>query len=123
MHTASTPKLPAPTPIHIFETVRHPLGIGPTKPVFRVPARMATDTPAHGAPSHQAIVKSAPPLQPLQPAATIQCHCGQLVPISGIQQLRSIPLHHTLSSFISHFFSFSFPIPFPGQLFSRFVFV
>jgi hypothetical protein len=108
-------KPPALAPIWIFETVRHPLGIGPTKPVIRAPARMTMDTPTHTAPSHQAIVKSAPPLPTSHPAATVQCQCGQLVPIPSIQQSLSIPLHHTLSSFISHFFLL--PFSFPGQFF------
>jgi hypothetical protein len=118
LHTSPMSK-PA-TPVHVFETVRHPHGIGPTKPCIRVPACMPMDTSTHATLPQRAVVKSAPPSQPLHPAATVQCCCGQLVPISGIQQFRSIPLHHTLSSFISHFFSF--PFPFPGQFFSRFAF-
>jgi hypothetical protein len=118
LHTSPMPK--PPTPIHVFKTVRHPRGIGPTKPCIRVPARMPMDTSTHATLPQRAVVKSAPPSQPLHPAATVQCRCGQLVSISGIQQFRSIPLHQTFSSFISHFFSFSFP--FPGQFFSRFAF-
>ena len=117
VHTTPTPKLPAPTPICIFETVRHPHGIGPNKPVIRVPARTEVATSTCPAPSHRAIVKSVPPLHP---AAPVQYCCGQLVPISGNQVSRSFPLHHTFSSFISQFISLSFP--FPGQLFSCFTF-
>ena len=119
VHKIPTPKPPIPTSC-IFETITHPLGIGPTKPVIRVPARMTMDTPTHTAPSHRDIVKSAPPSPPPHPAATVQCHCGQLVPIPSIQQSHSIPLHHTLSSFISHLFLL--PFSFPGQFFSRFAF-
>ena len=119
-HNHSVSKSAPSSPISIFETVRHPLGIGPTKPVIRTPARMTMDTPTYTAPSHRAIVKSAPPLPPSHPAATVQCQCGQLVPIPSIQQSLSIPLHHTLSSFISHFFLL--PFSFPGQFFSRFAF-
>jgi hypothetical protein len=46
LHTTTTPKPPTPTLVHIFEMVQHPHGIGPTKPVIRVPAqiKMATST-------------------------------------------------------------------------------
>src|SRR5882762_6876485 len=118
---AHAPLQPKPSPSsHIFGTIMHPLGIGPTKLCIRVPTCMPMDTSTHAALPQCAIVKSAPPSQPLHPAVTVQCHCGQLVPISGIQQFHSIPLHHTHSSFISHFFSF--PFPFPGQFFSHFAF-
>ena len=119
VHKTSTPKPPTPTP-HIFKTIMHPLRIRPTKPVIRVPTQMTMDTPTHTAPSHQAIMKSAPPLPPSHPAATVQYQCGQLVHIPSIQQSHSIPLHHTLSSFISHFFLL--PFCFPGQFFSHFAF-
>ena len=117
LHTAPTPKPPAPTPTFIFETVRHPHGIGPNKPVIRVPARMEIAKSTYPAPSDQAIAKSAPPSHP---AAPVQCRCGQLVPISGNQVSRSFPVHHAFSSFISQFISLSFP--FPRQFFSRFTF-
>jgi hypothetical protein len=115
--TTPIPKPPAPTSIHIFETVWHPHGIGPNKPVIRVPARMETATSTHPAPSDWAIAKSAPPSHPVAP---VQCRCGQLVPLPGNQVSRSFPLHHTFSSFISQFISLSFP--FPKQLFSSFTF-
>jgi len=117
LHTAPTPKPPAPTPTFIFETVRHPHGIGPNKPVIRVPAWMEIAKSTYPAPSDQAIAKSAPPSHP---AAPVQCRCGQLVPISGNQVSRSFPVHHAFSSFISQFISLSFP--FPRQFFSRFTF-
>jgi hypothetical protein len=68
---------PVNTPIHkhpiststpsgsfrVFETVKHPYGIGPNKPVIRVPVSIATDTPTHHVVHRQrAIVKSAAPL-------------------------------------------------------------
>jgi hypothetical protein len=115
--TTPIPKPPAPTSIHVFETVRHPHGIGPNKPVIRVPARMEIAKSTYPAPSDQAIAKSTPPLHP---AAPVQCCCGQLAPVSGNQVFRSFPLHHTFSSFISQFISLSFP--FPRQLFSPFTF-
>jgi hypothetical protein len=37
LHTAPTPKPPTSTSVHIFEMVTHPCGIGPLKPVIRVP--------------------------------------------------------------------------------------
>ena len=95
-----------PSPLlGIFETIRHPHGIRPTKPVIRVPAQMAMDTPANLAPPmHHAIVKSAPPSLPLHSAIAVQCQCGQLICISNALQIRNIPLHHTLHTFISNFF-------------------
>src|ERR1700683_768130 len=100
-----------------FEMVWHPHGIGPNKPVIRVPVPMEVATFTHPTPSDWAIAKSVPPSHP---TALVQCHCGQLVPISGNQVSRSFPLHHTFSSFISQFISLSFP--FPRQLFSHFIF-
>jgi hypothetical protein len=118
LHTITTPKPPTPAPVHIFETVRHPHGIGPTKPVIRVPAQIEMATSTYFAPSDRVIVKSAPPSHPAVP---IQCHCGQLVPFSGNQTFRSILSHHTLGSFISQVFSL--PFSFPRQFFSRFTFL
>jgi len=115
--TTPISKPPALTPVQIFETVRHPHGIGPNKPVIRVPARIEMAKPTYPAPSDQDIVKSTPPSHP---AAPIQCLCGQLVPVSSNQMFRSISSHHTLSSFISKFFSL--PVSFPRQFFSHFTF-
>jgi hypothetical protein len=135
------PLKPKPSPSCVFETITHPLGIGPTKPVIRVPARiamnipvslaprkaiirvparMATDTPANLAlPMHHTIAKSAPPSLPLHSTVAVQCQCGQLVRISDALQIRNIPLHHTLRTFISNFIS---QFSFPSLFFSRFTF-
>jgi hypothetical protein len=74
VHTTPTPKPPAPTPACIFETVWHPCGIGPNKPVIRVPTRMTRDTPAHHI-QHMdcAIVKPTTPLPPSHSIAAIRC--------------------------------------------------
>jgi hypothetical protein len=57
------PKPPAPTSIHVFETVTHPHGIGPSKPVIRVPTLMTRHTPTHPAQhTDRAIAKSETPL-------------------------------------------------------------
>ena len=64
---------------------------------------------------HTIIVKSVPPSHPAVP---IQCHCGQLVPTSSNQMFCSILSQHTLSSFISQFFSL--PFSFPRQFFFMF---
>jgi len=118
LHTTPISTPPTPTPTHIFETVQHLHGIGPNKPVIRVPVRMEMATSTHPAPSDWAIVKSEPPPHP---AAPVQCRCGQLVSVSGNQMFCSFPLHHAFSSFISQFISLSFP--FPGRLFSCFTFL
>jgi hypothetical protein len=119
--TTPIPKPPTPTSIHIFETVQHPHGIGPLKPVIRVPAQMTRDMPAHLA-QHmdRAIMKAATPSPLSHSTATIQCQCGQFIPISNTLQLCFFPLHHTFGTFISHFISR--PLSFPAQLFSRFMF-
>jgi hypothetical protein len=96
--TTPIPKPTAPTSFHVFETVRHLHGIGPNKPVIRVPARTEMAKSTYPALSDQDIAKSTPPSHP---AAPIQCHCGQLVPVSSNQMFCSIPSHRTLSSFIS----------------------
>ena len=109
-----------PQPLGVFETIRHPHGIGPTKPVIRVPARMATDTPANLMPPvHHTIVKSAPPSLPLHSAVAVLCQCGQLVRVSDALQTCNISLHHTLRTFISNFIS---PFSFPSLFFARFSF-
>ena len=58
------PVKPNPPPSTcVFETITHPYGIGPTKPVIRVPAQTAMDAPANlMLHTYQAIVKSSPPL-------------------------------------------------------------
>ena len=83
--------------------------------IHSMTAQMEMATSTHPALSDQAIMKLAPPLHP---PASVQCRCGQLVPISGNQVSRSFPLHHIFSSFISQFITLSFP--FPRQLFSCF---
>jgi hypothetical protein len=104
----------------VFETVTHPYGIGPSKPVIRVPTRMTGDTPAHHAQRMDcAIVKPAtPPLS--RSIAAIRCQCGQIFTVSNTLQPSPSPLHHTLSTFISHFISR--PLALPAQFFSRFMF-
>jgi hypothetical protein len=72
IHTASIPKPPTPIPIRIFETIRHPLGIGPTKPVIRVPVSTAMDAVVHPTQyTPQPIVKSKPILPQRQSNVTI----------------------------------------------------
>ena len=118
MQTSLNPILSPST--HVFETITHPFGIGPMKPVFRVPARMATDTPANLTPPvHHTIVKSTPSLLPLHSAVAVRCQCGQLVRVSDALQTRNISLHHTLRTFISNFIS---PFSFPSLFFARFMF-
>ena len=113
------PVKPNPPPSTcIFETITHPYGIRPTKPIIRVPARSPMDTPANLTPHmYQAIVKSSPPLHSI---ATIRCQCGQLVCASDGLQTCNMPLYHTLRTFISHFIPQ--PFLFPPQIFSCFVF-
>jgi hypothetical protein len=116
-HNHPVSKSAPSSPFGIFETVWHPHGIGPNKPVIRVPAQTKMAKSTYLALSDQDIVKSTPPSHP---AAPIQCLCGQLVPVSSNQMFRSISSHHTLSSFISRFFSL--PVSFPRQFFPHFTF-
>jgi hypothetical protein len=119
--TTPIPKPPAPASIHIFEMVRHPHGIGPLKPVIRVPAQITRDTPAHPAQcTDRAIVKAATSLPLSHSVATIWCQCGQFFPVSNTLQLCFFPLHHTFNTFISHFILH--PLSFPVQFFSHFMF-
>jgi hypothetical protein len=99
-------------PLPLLLTFSKQFRIRPNKPVIRVPMWMEMTTSTHPTLSDWAIAKSVPPSHP---AAHVQCHCGQLVPISDNQMFRSFPLHHAFSSFISQFISLSFP--FPRQLF------
>ena len=119
VRTASTPKPPAPTPIRVFETIRHPLGIGPTKPVIRVPVSTATEAvvdPTQYTP--QPIVKSKLILPQRQSNVTIQCQCGRLIPVSHSTTI--FPLHNILTTLISGIFSYPFSLP--THFFSRFGF-
>jgi hypothetical protein len=115
------PVKPNPPPLTcIFKMIMHPYGIGPTKPIIRVPARSAMDTPANLMPhTYQAIVKSSPLLHSI---ATIQCQCGQLVHASDGLQTCNMPLYHTLPTFISCFIPQLFLFP-PTDLFPFHVFV
>ena len=119
IHTPLRPK-PSP-PLGIFETIKHPYGIRPTKPVIRVPAQMATDTPVNlTLPMHHTIVKLAPPSLPLHSAGAVWCQCGQLIHISNALPICNNPLHHTLHTFISNIIS---PFLFPSLFFSCFTFL
>ena len=106
VHTLFALKSHTSNPTHIFEMISHLHGIRPTKPVIRVPAWMATDTPTNLVPlMHHSIVKFALPSLPLHSTAAVWCWCGQLIFISDSLQIRNIPLHHTLCTFISNFIS------------------
>jgi hypothetical protein len=119
LHTTPTPKPPTPAHINIFETVRHPHGIGPTKPVIRTPVSLTGDTLApHSQPrTAQPLSPALPPL-PARPTGTVQCRCGQLVrvspaseplqiPTTQLQPFCTFPIH--ISNFRVLFKSFSLP--------------
>ena len=83
------PRFAHPAPIHIVETVRHPQGIAPTKPVIRTtspvrhnappaPVRLVETThhqhetrPPNGHPSR-------PPPPAIHPAFAVRCNCGAI---------------------------------------------
>ena len=83
------PRFAYSTPIHVVETVRHPQGISPTKPVIRTtspvrhdasraPVRLVSDIhlpqtviPTSGHPPR-------PPPPAIHPAFAAQCHCGAI---------------------------------------------
>ena len=108
-------KSPISSSIHAFETVRHPYGIGPTKPVIRVPVPSTDDILApHSQPNvTQPISLSLPP--PVHPTVAVRCHCGQLVRVSPASQLLQLPtklqLLRSFPTYISNFFSYSFSLP------------
>jgi hypothetical protein len=118
IHTPSAPKSHTSNPTHIFETVSHPLGIGPAKPVTRTPVSSTCDTLA---PRSQP--KAAQPL-------TVQCGCGQLVrvsPVSLVSQPLQLPtIQSQLSrAFPTHISNFQFLLKsfsLPSLFFSRFSF-
>jgi len=119
-----TPLKPIPSPLsHILEKITHPLGIGPMKPVIRVPISMPTDTSAHPTGTTRtchAVIKSIPPSPQLHSMATVKCLCGRLVPVSDTPYFRTIPLYNSLTTFISRITSY--PLFFPAHLFSCFRF-
>ena len=90
------------SPFRVFETVKHPHGIGPNKPVIRVPVSITANAPTHHVHEH-AIVKVTPPL-PHQ-TDTLRCECGRLIPGT---EARDLPIHHTLTTFISSIISHPF---------------
>jgi hypothetical protein len=129
LHTTPTPKPPTPAPINIFETVRHPHGIGPTKPVIRTPVLLTGDmlAPRSQPRTTQPSSPVLPPL-PAHPTGTVQCCCGQLVrvspaseplqiPTTQLQSFRTFPIH--ISNFRVLLKSFSLP----SLFFPRFSFL
>jgi hypothetical protein len=106
------------SPNQVFERITHPFGIGPAKPVIRVPVSTAMDTPAHHAPLAECtVVKSVPPLPQTHQTAAVQCECGRLIPGSEARELPIVPLHRALTTFMSHVLSH--PLFFPAHFFSR----
>ena len=115
LQTVSVPKPPTSAPICVFETVRHPHGIGPTK--IRVPLSATSDIPVYPS-SHMdpAIAPSTLPSPLTHPIVTVQCHCGQFVPISQSLDTQIQTSTTSISDILSH--SLSIPL----QFFSRFRF-
>jgi len=110
LHTTTLSKPPISTPIRVFETIRHPYGIGPTKPVVRVPVSTTAKTLTYPAPCSRPVI--AKPTSPLtHPAVAVQCRCGQLVHVSPISQLPTTQLHRTFPTLISDMLSHSFSLP------------
>ena len=65
-----------------------------SKPVIRM-SQMEMAMSTHPTPLGQAIVKLMPLLHPATP---VQCHCGQLVPVSGIHYF-TLLVHSFFTSF------------------------
>jgi hypothetical protein len=127
-HNHPVSKSAPASPFGIFETVRHPHGIGPTKPVIRTPVSLTGDALAsHSQP--RTAQPSSPVLPPLPAHPTaVQCRCGQFVRVSStseplqipttqLQSFRTFPIH--ISNFRLLFKSFSLP----SSFFSRFSFL
>jgi len=109
-----TPRFrPSAITIPVIETIRHPYGIGPTKPVVRVPVAAPSLAPTQPALPTEALVTKTD-----HSIDTIHCHCGRLISVSKVSQLPTT-LHPTFR-FISDFISF--PLFFPAHLFSCFGF-
>jgi hypothetical protein len=115
----TTPILKPPTPvsIHIFEMVQHPYGIGPIKPIIRMPISSTGNILApHSQPNiAQPISLVLPPL-PVQSTVTVQCQCRQLVHVSLASQLlqlptTQLPLLHSFPTHISNFLLNTFSLP------------
>jgi len=98
----------------VIEIVQHPYGIGPTKPIIRVPV-----TAPSLAPTQPALPANALIMKTNHSTVTIHCHCGRLISISKVSQLLTT-LHSTVR-FISDFISY--PLSFPAQFFLCFSFL
>jgi hypothetical protein len=96
------------TPPPVIETIQHPYGIGPSKPVIKVPVWGSVVLPTNTV--YPVATRST---------CTIQCHCRQLVEVSRVLPLSTIP-HPTLLTFISDIISSSHT--FSSQFLSRFRF-
>jgi hypothetical protein len=91
------------TPRGVIETIQHPYGIGPAKPVIRIPVAMPiTDArPKRRMPS--SVTKSSD--------INFNCCCGRVIQVSKVSRLPHLPISHPIlttlvSDFISHFYSF-----------------
>jgi hypothetical protein len=73
-HHASTP---LPVPVQTIETVRHPHGIAPSRPIIR------TTSPVHHTSPTTTSVTHPTPLA--HPVFVVQCQCGSTIPVHPIQ--------------------------------------
>jgi hypothetical protein len=99
----SSPSRPI-TPRGVIETIQHPHGIGPTKPVIRIPVAVPVIVTGHPkAPVHSNTTKSA------HFAVDFECHCRRLIQVSTVSHLPTIS-HPTLTTLVLDFISHSFPL-------------
>jgi hypothetical protein len=90
-------------PRGVIETIQHPHGIGPAKPVIRIPVAVPVVTAGHPkTPVHSNTTKSA------HFAVNFECHCRRLIQVSSVSHLPIIS-HPTLTTLVSDFISHSFP--------------
>ena len=100
----SSSSQPTTIPHGVIETIQHPYGIGPAKPVIRIPVTMPAITdarPKRHMPS--GVTRSSD--------INFNCCCGRVIQVSKVSRLPHLPISHPtlttlISDFISHFYSF-----------------
>jgi hypothetical protein len=94
------------TPRGIIETIQHPYGIRPAKPVIRIPIAMPVVADEHPKrPVHSGVTKS--------PDINFNCHCRRPIQVSKVASVPHLPivLRPTLTMLILDFKSYSYSFP------------
>ena len=102
-HPSSQPVAPQ---TQILETVQHPYGIGPSKPVIRIPVTAPITKSEHPkCCAHSGITGPS--------HIYFDCHCGQPIQVSQIFEVSCLPtiLPSILSTLALDFMSYSYSFP------------